>query len=433
VHQHLCWLLLVALTASLATGCGGGTRRVGDGSWYGKVVKVDVAQRTLTFAPACRFSRSGRWIAVPAPSRVPAAVPLSSRADLEIYYRPKGKGAKGHGQSADLTQLADVVRRGHLPASPPGWFVRVRNRVAVSVDEDSGIRSSGKADRRTFACVWSRSTQAFVSSFPGALVTGAQGASPLVKSATAASGNVRARIFYSIPRGEAYFVVRLVVDRAGKRVFDARVAPCSAIKYCGTKPVAVNDGKALTVRDLDGDDEPEVLLDLYSGAAHCCWWSRIYRWDAHVGTYTTLAHVWGNVDYGLADLNRDQHTEFLSADDRFAYVFTSFARSSFPLQVWTYRAAQLVPTTRSYPALVAKDAAKQWRWYRGAVAQGEVRGFLAAWAADECLLGRCRAAFARLRSLSRTFSDPLDVQHSGSAAEYLRHLRSFLRRTGYLR
>lgn len=157
-------LLLVALIAALAPACGGGARRLADGSWYGKIVSVDVAQRTLRFAPACRFSESGRWIAVPDSSRVPAAVRLSTHADLEIYYRPNGNVAEGHGQSADLKQIADVALRGRLPDSPPGWFVTVRDRAAVSVEEDSRVRSSGKADRRTFACVWSRSTQAFVGS-----------------------------------------------------------------------------------------------------------------------------------------------------------------------------------------------------------------------------------------------------------------------------
>jgi hypothetical protein len=163
VHEYVRRLLLAALFASLASGCGGGPRRLGDSSWYGKVVTVNIAERTLTFAPACRFSKSGRWSAVPATSRVPAAVPLSPRADLEIYYRPHGNVAEGHGQSADLKQFADVALRSRLPDSPPGWFVMVRDRAAVSVEEDSGLRSSGKADRRTFACVWSRSTAAFVS------------------------------------------------------------------------------------------------------------------------------------------------------------------------------------------------------------------------------------------------------------------------------
>ena len=267
----------------------------------------------------------------------------------------------------------------------------------------------------------------------GVIATAAHGSSSPVRTETASSGSVRATITYSIPRGGAYFVVRLTVDRAGRRALDVRVPECTVIQYCGTKPVPIHGGKALAVSDLDDDGEPEILLDLWSGGVHCCWWSRLYRWNASARRYVTRAHLWGNVAYRLADLDQDRKVEFVSSDDRFAYAFTSFARSSFPLQIWTYHAGRLVDTTRAYRTLVARDARKQWRWYRRDIPSGEVRGYLAAWAADQCLLGRCQAAFARLRRLSPTFSDPTDVAHSGSAASYLRHLRSLLRRTGYWR
>jgi hypothetical protein len=159
VHKSVGWLLVASHIPSLTIGCGGDQRRLGDGSWYGKVVAVNVSKRTLTFAPACRFSKSRRWTAT---SRVPAAVTLSRRADVEIYYRPNGSPAQGHGQSAELSTFADVALHGRSPASPPGWFVTVREGAAMSVEQDSGVTSSGKADRQTFACVWSRSTRRFL-------------------------------------------------------------------------------------------------------------------------------------------------------------------------------------------------------------------------------------------------------------------------------
>jgi len=157
-------LALVALVTFVAPSCGGHAQRLADGRWYGKVVAVDVAHRNVTFAPACRFSGAGRWISVPTGRRVAAVAHLSTDADLEIYYRPNGNAARGHGQRSGLAQLAEVALHGDHRDFPPGWFVTVRNRAAVSVQEDSGVRSTGKADRRTFACIWSRSTRAFVSS-----------------------------------------------------------------------------------------------------------------------------------------------------------------------------------------------------------------------------------------------------------------------------
>jgi hypothetical protein len=155
---------LIALVAALATGCGGQSPRIVDGDLYGKVVAVNVADRKLTFAPVCRLSKSGRWIALPVSSRTRVTATISPQASLEVYYRPNGNAAEGNGQSVNLRQIAEVALDGHLPDFPPGWFVTVRDDAVVSVEEDSGVRSSGEADKRTFACVWSRSTQAFVGS-----------------------------------------------------------------------------------------------------------------------------------------------------------------------------------------------------------------------------------------------------------------------------
>jgi hypothetical protein len=255
-----------------------------------------------------------------------------------------------------------------------------------------------------------------------------------VTSETALRGNVRATLLYSIPHGEAYYVVRVVVVRDGKRVLD-EVVPSYSAEFDGTSPVTVDADKPIAVSDLDGDGEPEILLDFYWGGVHCCWWSRIYRWDKAERMYRTFAHLWGNFTYRLADLDEDGQAEFVSADNRFAYEFTSFAESSFPLRIWMYRRGELVDTTRAYPDLVAEDAEKQWRSFREALAERreapDVRGVLAAWAADECLLDRCEAALATLRGLTARYAD--EGLHWGSVPEYLEHLRAFLRQTGYLR
>jgi hypothetical protein len=238
---------------------------------------------------------------------------------------------------------------------------------------------------------------------------------------------VRAQIAFS-PSAQG---VRLVIRRDGRRVFDAPVAPYSR-QFDHLQPVSRPGRKPISLLDLDGDREPEVVLDFSWGAAHCCFWSRIYRWDAARRTYRSFRHLWGNALYRFADLERDGYGEFVASDDRFAYEFTSFAESALPLQVWTYRPAGLVDATRSYPALIEADATRQWRAYRGARGRRSVRGVIAAWTAEECLLDRCDEAFETLRGISRTFSRPRGAE-AGSAQAYLRHLRAFLRKTGYAR
>ncbi len=151
---------LAVVAVALLAGCGGSSRTLGDGQWYGKLVSVDVAGRRLEFAPACSLIASGRWVARGGEQRF--TIGLAPHPRLAVYYRPGGHVSAGYAASAGLRQLAGVAAHGRLPDFPPGWFVAVRHGVVAALAEDSGLRSSGKALRRDLACVHSDRTQAFV-------------------------------------------------------------------------------------------------------------------------------------------------------------------------------------------------------------------------------------------------------------------------------
>lgn len=153
MHRHGLCVVLVTLVVALATSCRGASNRSADGSWYG-TLSVDVPHRTVRVSPTCKLS-GGRWVSV-AQKRAATVLRVSRRADIEIYYKPSGNAAEGHGQPADLNQLAESAMHDGPIDSPPRWFVTVHGQRAVSIVEDSGVRSSGRADRRTFACVWAR-------------------------------------------------------------------------------------------------------------------------------------------------------------------------------------------------------------------------------------------------------------------------------------
>lgn len=148
-----------SLVVVLLAGCGGRTRALGDGDWYGKLVSVDVARREITFAPACDFA-DRRWTTAHRDERV--VLPLADRPRLMVHFRPGGSAVSGHGQPATLRLLARVAAHGHLPDFPPGWYVMVRRGKAALVQEDSGLESTGTADRATFACIWSARTKGLV-------------------------------------------------------------------------------------------------------------------------------------------------------------------------------------------------------------------------------------------------------------------------------
>jgi subtilisin-like proprotein convertase family protein len=230
----------------------------------------------------------------------------------------------------------------------------------------------------------------------------------------------------------SYRDVRLAIRRHGRLAFDGPVAAvgCSGCALSGLSTIL---GDPLQLRDLDGDGEPEVLVDLFSGGAHCCWLTVFLRYDGH--GYRKTTHLWGDPSYRLRDLDGDGRPELVSADDRFAYEFTYYAASALPVQVWHFDHGALADVTSQYPALVRKDAATLWAEYLQTKNEkdADVRGVLAAWLADEYRLGladegwqKLQAAYAR-GELSPPRVDPLWP----AGKKYLSSLRAFLAKSGY--
>jgi hypothetical protein len=247
------------------------------------------------------------------------------------------------------------------------------------------------------------------------------------------AGGVRAAITYTSPEELAEdSVVDLRIERHGRRVLRARVRPYGP-DLRGTNPTVTHGSKAIDVVDLDADGEPEVVLDLYWGGAHCCTWSEVYRWEPTAKRYDRVRYVWGDNDYDVRDVDGDGRPELVTWDDRFAYAFTSFAGSSFPVQVLHYEAGRMVDVTRHHLDLVRADAAEQQRRYEEVTGtENEDRGALGAWAADECLLDRCDAALAEVHRRTPTSTTTTDFAPEPYAT-FERHLRTKLTRLGYRR
>ena len=122
---------------------------------------------------------------------------------------------------------------------------------------------------------------------------------------------------------------------------------------------------------------------------------------------------------------------FISADDRFAYTFAAFAFSGLPLQIWSVAGGRFVDVTRRYPARVAADAKRWWTGLpRQRCAGISATAALAAWAADEELLGRGGAMRAELAAQERLGTLRNDGGGPGGAA-FVAALERFLAQTGY--
>src|SRR5689334_10353576 len=109
--------------------------------------------------------------------------------------------------------------------------------------------------------------------------------------------------------------IRITIERAGVPVFARPLRPCRF--GCAPDDPTGAGFAGLSVKDLDGDGEPEVLVDRSDGFTPCCTSeTAILRLDPVAGTYTEVDRHWGET-YRIADVDGDGRPEFLTADQRF--------------------------------------------------------------------------------------------------------------------
>jgi hypothetical protein len=187
----------------------------------------------------------------------------------------------------------------------------------------------------------------------------------------------------------------------------------------------------LRIIDLDGDKEPEILLDIFSGGAHCCSYSTIYKYDPLQDIYTTFIHNWRDTGYRLSDLNGNGSLEFVSRDMRFAYHFSSFAASRFPSRIWEFRQGKLLDVTKSFPQPVKEQADELWYEYtlryggligwQGGVNTRNAIALLAAYMANQYLLNQEQNGWHQVQ-------ESLQISDFSFGFSWI---QNFLRSTGY--
>jgi hypothetical protein len=222
----------------------------------------------------------------------------------------------------------------------------------------------------------------------------------------------------------------LEIARNGAVVYDQPVHASGCAGPC--RDVPVPPGKSvLHVLDLDGNGEPEVVLGLFTRGANCCFIDQVFSYDPGTQRYVTSQHNF--LDAGATLTQLGARWVFKSGDSRVTESgFTDTADSGTPLQLWRFSARQFSDVTRRYPALIRSDAAMWMRVFNRHVSNGV--GLIAAWAADEDLLGQSVMVDSTLRSLAAQdkLRTPLGLpQHSATA--FVDHLEKLLHKLGYTR
>jgi hypothetical protein len=270
-----------------------------------------------------------------------------------------------------------------------------------------------------------------------ALSAGASSARAAVVVVTAKDGDVSATLTYVVAdlvAGNQVPPAHLAIERAGVSYYDQPVAS----RFCGrecwveTSEIAPpGSGGPLHVVDLDGDGQPDVVLDLYTGGAHCCSVAQVYRYDPGVSTYRLVERNFGDPGAVLTDIAGDGRLELESADDRFAYQFAPYAWSGLPRRIWRFSGGRFKDVTRGFPNAVRADAKVQFGRFLANRRAGHGLGFIAAWAADEYLLGR-KALVKRTLAREARHHRLRDAEHYAPTGHaFVRALRRFLQRTGY--
>ncbi len=232
---------------------------------------------------------------------------------------------------------------------------------------------------------------------------------------TASAGGVTATLSYTGGPGITTKNLRLSISQNGKVVYNQPVVSKACFKTCSPTPKG-----AVHVVYLEGTGALEVVVSMFTNGADCCGIEQVFTPSASMGTYYKAEHNFGPVGARLEQLTHDGHYELVSGDPFFYCQFSACFASGLPIQIWGWNAGSFIDLTRRFPALIAKDAAVWWSDYRKHLKQGT--GLIAAWAADEDLLGKQATVASTLAT---------EVRAHHISASFVSGLQHFLKTHGY--
>jgi hypothetical protein len=264
-----------------------------------------------------------------------------------------------------------------------------------------------------------------------AALLAALGGAPTAMAAASTGGRVKidATISYTGSRSAPEHL-RLRIARDGRVVYNR---PVTVRKECGN-PSCQALAPTLRVLGLQPGGEPAVILSLWTGGANCCEIDQVFSWAPAAGTYAEAGRNFGFAGATPRDLDHNGLHEFVSADNSFKYEFTDGAASGLPLEIFRFSAGRFHDVTRRYPKLIRRDAALWLQSFKANLRYHDTVGLIAAWAADEELLGHRRLVSSYLaKQLREGHLTVPQGSFSPGGRRFVRNLNRFLRRHGYLR
>lgn len=193
---------------------------------------------------------------------------------------------------------------------------------------------------------------------------------------------------------------------------------------------------SVSLKDLDNNGSSEVIIQTFSGGAHCCTNFTIYSWhNQFIKTETGLLDGEGGV---FEDLDSDGKLEFSSSDNSFLYAFSSYAGSFPPSLIYTFKNGKFENVTQRY---VKQLKSRAWEMYQAFLenkqANFEVNGILAGYVAQKALLGEYQQGWEFMLAHYDPTSDwGLTIyqgdQEAGKYSDFPSALKAALIKQGYL-
>lgn len=229
-----------------------------------------------------------------------------------------------------------------------------------------------------------------------------------------------------------YGHLSLTISAGGNVQYHRPVTSSFCQKYCEPGDPGKN-GASMAFKPLSSSGT-QLVLDLYSGGAHCCSIVQVFSQANSTSGWSRSSFNFGDPGYRLVDLSHDGTDEFLSANDSFAYAFTDYAASGMPLMILRWQNGHFADVTRDHPLLIAHDAALWMRAFKQEKRSHytDTTGVIAAWAADEDELGHAGAVatFLRRAAAAKELNSGVGTPEN---ARFVMTLNRFLRKQGYLK
>jgi hypothetical protein len=191
--------------------------------------------------------------------------------------------------------------------------------------------------------------------------------------------------------------------------------------------------------DLDSNGVPEVVVETFTGGAHCCLATTTYTWQDQEFNPVYFGYLDGGGGE-FKDLNGDGLMEFVTLDNAFFYSFSSYAGSYPPSVILTYENGEYRDTTPQFIDYLQDTAAGMRFTIEDPEfsARGDRNGVLAGYVAQQIRLGQYRQAWQfMLASYDRqdewglqTYTDEGEI--SEAYPDFPTALYGFLKELGYL-